>query len=464
MALPEVERGAQAEMQTEPWRELAQAVDSGDVAALNDFLDASPTGEIARAISRLSVDQQRELFVLLPERQAAELVDEIPDAQVVQLLRELSADRIAAIANHLPSDEQADLVNLFAPQQADEILAEMKPVESADAQHLRVYPHDTAGGLMVKEYLTCPETGTAGEVVRRLRDKIDEYEDYDVQYLYGVSSTGRLIGVLPLRKLVLTRDEQPVADLIVRDPYYLTADTSLDELTDFFQRHAFFGVPITDDQQKLLGVVRRADVEEARTERADASLRRFSGLIGGEEFRSMPLYSRSLRRMTWLSLTVILNLISASIIAFYQDTLNEVIALAVFLPVISGMGGSSGNQAIAVSMRELTLGLIKPYEIRWVLYKELILGLFNGLLVGAAIGCAAWVWKGNFYLGLVVGSAMTLSILIAVCLGGGLPLLLKRFKIDPALAAGPVLMTLADASGFFFALSFASLALHHLRI
>lgn len=178
----------------------------------------------------------------------------------------------------------------------------------------------------------------------------------------------------------------------------------------------------------------------------------------------MPIYSRSLRRMIWLSLTVVLNLVSASVIGLYQNTLNEIIALAVFLPVISGMGGSSGNQAIAVSMRELTLGLIKSYELRWVVLKELSVGVINGLLLGAAIGCIAWFWKGNFYLGLVVGAAMALSTLIAVCLGGGLPLLLKRMNIDPALVAGPILMTLADASGFFFALSFATLLLQQLRL
>ncbi len=463
VAGPPVNNPTEDEIRTEPWRELDEIIERGAVAELLGFLEGLSTGEKARAISRLTPERHRQFFGLLPEERAAELVDELSDAQVIQLLEELPDKDIAAIVDHLPSDEQADLINCFDEKRAEAILEEMQPIESADARHLRAYPEDSAGGLMVTEFLACPESSTVGEVTRSLRDRIDEYEDYNVQYLYVVSSNDKLVGVLPLRNLVLSRTEQRIANLMVRDPLHLSPDTPLDELDNFFQRHAFFGVPIIDEQGGLLGVVRRSDVVEARAERADETLRRFSGLIGGEEFRSMPVYSRSLRRMIWLSLTIVLNLISASVIGFYQDTLNEIIALAVFLPVISGMGGSSGNQAIAVSMRELTLGLIKSYELTWVLLKEVSVGIINGLLLGTAIGIAAWIWKGNAYLGLVVGTAMALSNIVAVCLGGGLPLLLKRLKLDAALIAGPILMTVADACGFFLALSFASILLERLR-
>lgn len=463
MTPPLLNNPSEHDVRTEPWLELDEIIKRGNVAELLEFLDSTSTGEKARAVSRLSPDHRRQFFALVPEDRGADLVDELSDAQAIQLLEELPTQEIAAIIDHLPSDEQADLINCFDEQRAEAILAEMKPIESADARHLSAYPEDSAGGLMVTEFLTCPETSTVGQVTRSLRERIDEYEDYDVQYLYAISTEGQLVGVLPLRNLVLSRTEQPIAELMVRDPLRLPPDTSLDELDDFFQRQAFFGVPIINEQGKLLGVVRQSDVVQSRADRADENLRRFSGLIAGEEFRSMPVYSRSLRRMIWLSLTIVLNLISASVIGLYQNTLNEIIALAVFLPVISGMGGSSGNQAIAVSMRELTLGLIKSYELTWVLLKEVSVGIINGLLLGTAIGCIAWIWKGNVYLGLVVGAAMGLSNVIAVCLGGGLPLLLKRLKIDAALVAGPILMTLADACGFFFALSFASLLLEQLK-
>lgn len=453
------------EARTEPWLELDKLIAQGNAEALIEQLDYLATGEKARAISRLSPDRQRRLFEVLPLHRAAELVDEISDAQAIQLLDALPPQRIAAIADHLPSDEQADLINRFDPDRAERILDHMRPVEATDARRLREYPEDSAGGLMVTEFLTCPQSSTVGEVIRNLADRVDEYENFDIQYLYVVSGagTGELVGVLPFRKLVLSRSERPIADLMVRDPLHLHGDTPLAELCEFFQRHAFFGVPIIDEQGQLVGVVRRSDVSEAQAEQAHEKLRRLSGLIGGEEFRTMPFYVRSLRRMIWLTLIVMLNLISASVIGLYQSTLNEIIALAVFLPVISGMGGSSGNQAIAVSMRELTLGLVKSYEMKWVLLKELSVGVINGVLLGTSVGCIAWAWKGNPYLGLVVGGALALSNMIAVCVGGGLPLVLKRLKVDAALVAGPILMTLADACGFFFALSFATVYIQQLK-
>lgn len=184
-----------------------------------------------------------------------------------------------------------------------------------------------------------------------------------------------------------------------------------------------------------------------------------SGIIGGEEFRTMPLLSRSGRRLSWLSLNIILNIIAASVIALYRDTLAAAITLAVFLPMVSDMSGCSGNQAVAVSMRELSLGLVRPKELFWVLVKEVKIGIINGLVLGLMLGGVAYLWKGNPWLGLVVGGALAANTLISVSLGGMLPLGLKRLKLDPALVSGPLLTTVTDMCGFFLVLSFASAVL-----
>ena len=176
----------------------------------------------------------------------------------------------------------------------------------------------------------------------------------------------------------------------------------------------------------------------------------------------MPLLQRSGRRLSWLSLNIVLNIIAASVIAFYQDTLAAVIALAVFLPMVSDMSGCSGNQAVAVSMRELALGLVRPNELARVLAKEAGIGLLNGLVLGLMLGGAAWLWKGNPFLGLVVGGALALNTFVAVSFGGLIPLVLKRLKLDPALVSSPLLTTVTDMCGFFFVLSFASIMLERL--
>ena len=239
-------------------------------------------------------------------------------------------------------------------------------------------------------------------------------------------------------------------------------DAPLDNLKRLFDEHAFVGIPVTDAADQLVGVVRRASVEEAIRERATEWFLAVSGLAGEEELRTMPVVQRSRRRLSWLSINIGLNIIAASVIAFYQDTLAAVIALAVFLPIISDMSGCSGNQAVAVSIRELSLGLVKPYEFVRVVWKEGAVGVMNGLVLGILLGTVAALWKGNIFLGLVVGTALMLNTILAVLLGGLIPLALKGLRQDPAVAAGPILTTVTDMVGFFLVLSFASLLLPRL--
>jgi magnesium transporter len=256
----------------------------------------------------------------------------------------------------------------------------------------------------------------------------------------------------------LARRNVVIAEIMLRDPISLSADSPLDELRDFFDSHAFFGVPIVDSQGRLIGLVRRAALEEALGEQAESDFRRSQGIVR-EELRGLPLLTRCRRRLGWLSINIVLNLISASAIAFFQETLAQVIALAVFLPIISDMSGCSGNQAGAVSMRELSLGVLKPFEFAYVWIKEISVGLINGLVLGLMVAAVAWLWKGNPYLGLVVGVAMACNTMIAVSLGGLLPLFLKRAGIDPALASSPILTTVTDMCGFLLILGLATLML-----
>jgi magnesium transporter len=233
-------------------------------------------------------------------------------------------------------------------------------------------------------------------------------------------------------------------------------DASLDDLEHFFDEHDIAAVPVVDSRGLLLGIVRRRALLAALAERAESDSLKAAGIIGGDELRSMPVFIRSRRRLAWLSINIVLNILAASIIAAYEDTLTAVIALAVFLPIVSDMSGCSGNQAVAVSMRELTLGAAVPGDLLRVWRKEAMVGLINGLALGALLGIAAWAWKGNPVLGLVVGGALATNTIIAVSIGGTVPLLLRRFNLDPAVASGPLLTTVTDMCGFFLLLGLAS--------
>ncbi len=245
-----------------------------------------------------------------------------------------------------------------------------------------------------------------------------------------------LQGVLRMRDLLFPSRTTRLEKLMISKPYTINVSDSLEDLRNFFESttcSAFRWSTLITNCSALS--CRKRLKKPIKAEHK--TVLGLSGIVGGEEFRSMPLLSRSGRRLSWLSLNIILNIAAASVIALYQDTLAAVIALAVFLPMVSDMSGCSGNQAVAVSMRELSLGLVRPAEILRVLKKEISLGLLNGLVLGLLLGAVAYLWKGNLFLGLVVGGSLALNTIVAVCLGGLIPLALKQMKLDPALVSSP---------------------------
>jgi magnesium transporter len=436
--------------------ELERFVQSPDAEQAEAFLDALPEGETALAVSRLREDEQTLLLTALEPEQAAELIEQVPDVQAVELIERLEPETAAAIIDELPSDEQADLLGKLDEADAAAILDSMDPEEARDARELVQYPRDVAGGLMIKEFLSYRDDATVADVLEDMRANADTYHDYDVQYAYITAAPKKLVGVLRLRDLLLARPLEVMRSLMISEPLSVTDAAALDDLRATFDRYQFFGMPVVNEAGALVGVVRRADVEEALADRSDDQYLKAQGIVGGDELRTMPLLLRSRRRLAWLSVNIVLNIVAASVIAMYQETLAAVIALAVFLPIISDMSGCSGNQAVAVTMRELTMGLIRPTEMLRVWLKEVSVGVINGLALGALVASAAWVWKGNAFLGLVVGGAMAANTVVAVSIGGVVPLILRRLNMDPALASGPILTTITDMCGFFLILSLAA--------
>ncbi len=326
----------------------------------------------------------------------------------------------------------------------------MDPEEARDARLLGQFAPDTAGGIMVTEFLAFPEDSTIGQVLGELRRNAARYSDYEVQYVYITSAAGQLVGVLRLRDVVLAESERKVTEVMLSRPLSVKVDAPLPSLAEFFDDHAFFGVPVVLDDGRLVGIVKRSATREAVIEQEVGDHLKAVGIVGGEELRSMSTLVRSRRRLSWLSVNILLNIAAASVIALYQDTLAQVIALAVFLPIISDM------------RRELSLGVVKPFEVLHVAAKEGVVGVLNGLVLGLLISLAGLLYTGNPYLGAVVGAALAVNTVVAVLIGGTVPLLLRRRGLDPALASGPILTTVTDMCGFFLTLSLASLLLERL--
>jgi len=441
------------------WEVLSTLINAGNSVEIIAYLDTLSPPETARAISRLTSEEQQRLLSILSPEEAAEVIEDIPEIQAAELVEELEVGQAAAILEELDSDHLVDVLAEMDEETSRAILNRMDLEDAEEARKFLAYAPDCAGGLMISEYLAFKADDTIQDLLDDLQRNREEYADYHVQYFYVVDQEERLIGVLRMHDLLFPRRSTRLAELMIPSPLRVTDTTSLKKLSDFFEEHAFFGVPVVDEDDRLVGVVLPGAVEEEVSKQKTRTFLRLSGIIGGEEFRTMGLASRSGRRLAWLTMNIVLNVIAASVIAMYQDTLAAAITLAVFLPMVSDMSGCSGNQAVAVSMRELSLGLVRPGELLWVLAKEAKVGVLNGVVLGLLLGGIAWLWQGNPWLGMVVGGALAANTLLSVLLGGMLPLVLKRFKLDPALVSSPLLTTVTDMCGFFFVLSFASAVL-----
>ena len=442
--------------QRDPWTEISEMLANADSANdIEAFLDDLGPTKTLHAVFSLNTEDQRALLSALTPHRAATLVDELPDSHAADLFEDMSVEDSAPIVEEMASDHRADVLSELDSSDAEAIIAELDEEDASEVRELISYLPDQAGGLMMTEFASYPMASSVREVVEDLTGDAVDYQLLTVHYVYVVVKKRKLKGVIRLRDLVFADPEKKIGDFAT-PALTVAPDTGLNELDEFFHEHDIAAVPVVDDHGNLLGIVRRRAVLEAIADRAEADHMKAAGIIGGDELRSMPVFLRSRRRLAWLSINIVLNILAASIIAIYEDTLTAVIALAVFLPIVSDMSGCSGNQAVAVSMRELTLGAALPKDVLRVWRKEAIVGVINGIALGILLGLAAWAWKGNPVLGLVVGGALAANTIIAVSIGGTVPLLLRRFNLDPAVASGPLLTTVTDMCGFFLLLSLAS--------
>ncbi|MEO1008008.1 MAG: magnesium transporter [Planctomycetota bacterium] len=443
-------------------RALSDAIDRVDVEAIQEAVDRLPAEDRPRILDQLGKERLDRLVTCIEPGDAAHLLETLPDAAIAATLERIDPGAAAQLLERLPSAERADLVQELSEDQAESVLDALPEAIANEARALSGYDPETAGGLLVTEVLSYADDRSVGDVVEDMRANAERYRAYDVQYAFVTDAAGRLRGVLRLRDLLLAPWSRRIAEIMIPDPIRVSVDETLDDLESLFDDHGFFGVPAVDTDDRLVGVVQRSRVEEALAERSESDYRKSQGIIGGEELRSMPTLLRARRRFAWLSINIVLNSFAAAVIALNEATLEAVIALAVFMPIISDMSGCSGNQAVAVSMRELTLGLIKPRDALRVWRKELSVGVINGLGLGLLLMIGGSIYAGNIWFGAVVGSALTLNTLIALSVGGLVPILLKAIKKDPALASGPILTTVTDMCGFLLVLTLASLMMDKL--
>ncbi|MCC6581475.1 MAG: magnesium transporter [Phycisphaeraceae bacterium] len=445
----------------EPWERLTELLDAGDAEAVEEYWRTLPSGELARTLSRMTETRQQQLLTLLDPDEAADLLDDLSFAQAADMLEELPAEQAAALVDELDSDDQVDMLSELDEQDAQAIIERMDPVEAADVRRLSQYEPDTAGGIMVTDYLAFGADQSVDQVLADLRGNAGKYAEYDVQYIYLVEAgDNALRGVVRIKDLVLAPHGTPIATLNRTDVESVPVTTSLDVLEEFFDRHDCHVAPVVDESSRLVGVVRRAHVQEALSARSEKTLMRFGGIIMGDELRTMPIWTRAARRMAFLGPTMGMSLAGAFVIMAYEPLIGKNPGLAIFLPMVAGLSGAAGNQAVAVSMRELTLGLAKPADALRVWGKELACGVLTGIAMSLLLFTVSWLLRGDHGISLTVASAMPLTILLAVTIGGCIPLLMTRLGLDPAMASSPITTTITDFCSFFIVLTLAAAAFH----
>ena len=448
-----------------PVGDLGELITRGEVGPIAEFLRVLPPEETAWTISHLDDDLRTDMFSALAMSEpefAADLMEHFDDAHAAEIVAELTPEAAAAIVDEMDSDEQADVLSVLPDVDAEAILGEMSPEEAIDTRRRMRYEDDTAGGLMITEYLAYSGSRPVEEVASDLREHSELYAEFEVRYVYALHLNGQLEGVVPMRQLVMAKRGTPLGHLADPVRHVVNVDAHVDELEDLFDRIDFSAVPVIDEADKLVGVVQRAAVQEARSEQAESDLAKFGGIVRGEELRSMPVINRSLRRLAYLVPLAGLALVSASVIKLFITTVEQVPVLAMFLPVVSGICGSGGGQAVAVSMREISLGLIKPSDLKLVMMKEASVAAIDGVVLGLLLCVLIWVWQGNLFLGLVVGGSLPIVLVVAKCAGGTVPLMLRKAGMDPAMASTPAVSTVVDVVGFLVVLGFATAALSQL--
>ncbi|MBF0187149.1 MAG: magnesium transporter [Magnetococcales bacterium] len=435
--------------------DLQYAIIEEDEEEIHSILSESPKNDIIHDIMLLDEKMRDQLFRLVDLEEAADILRILHHLHASDVIAHLSPVKGARILEQLDSHQQAMILRDLDSDDFNKIIQQMARDGFKNLHEVREYPENSAGSLMSTETLTFRRKDTVGEALTKLvmvkKTRGSQFKFYP----YVVDRHGYLVGVVSALSLIGERSDRTIMEL-VSDATSIHVDHSLEKLHWMFEDTDYFSFPVVDEEGKLIGVVYREDVAEQMLDVSESDGLKAQGVIH-EELRTMPLILRSRRRLAWLSANIVLNIIAASVISAYEQTLAAVIAIAVFLPMVSDMSGCSGNQAVAVSMRELALGLARPTDTFRIWLKEVSVGLINGTILGILIGAVAWLWKGNPYLGVVIGTALALNTVIAVSIGGTVPLILKKFNIDPAVASGPLLTTITDMAGFFLVLSLAQL-------
>src|SRR4029078_3050037 len=434
----------------------------GATANLVNLLHKQHPADLAQVFSDLGEKDRHASFALLVERNsklAMEALSELGPEGGAALLADRSAEEIARLLHDLRSDDAAAISdNLPEPVSAAVLeLIEKRPGD--EVGELLEYAEQTPRRIMNPKVFALSEDMTAGEAITTLQGSRDVEM---VFYLYVVDVRRHLVGVISLRRLLLVSPATPLKRIMTTDITSVRTDTDQEEVARLVASYNLLAIPVVDEENKLVGVITVDDVIDVIKDEATEDVYRLAGVAGDD--RVFTKASEALRkRLPWLLVNLGTAFLAASVVGLFKGTIDQVVALAIFMPVVAGMGGNAATQTLTVMVRGIALGELTWANSRKALFKEAAVGIGNAVACGVVGALVVWLWKGNIWLGGILCAAMIINMFVAATAGTLIPLALRALKVDPALASSVFITTLTDVFGFLSWLGLATLFLNRLR-
>ena len=442
-----------------------------DKERLKEFLLYSSLEEINENIEDihpadiLDVIHENEEFIWdilgkIPEWMIAQIIDEEEDDdKKFEILNKFPESKQRKIVENMSSDELADLLGTLDEEQSNKLLGIMPKEDAEDVRQLLTYDPDTAGGIMATEFISINESMCVKETLKYLQEVAPDAET--AYYMYVIDNNEMLKGVVSLREIVVSPFDTPISEIINTNVISLTYDMDQEEVAHMFEKYGFLLMPVVDHNDKMLGIVTVDDIMEILRDETTEDIHRLAGMDEGEKVNGTMIESVK-SRLPWLFVNLVTAIIASSVVNLFQGTISEVVILATFMPIVAGMGGNAGTQTLTLIVRGIALGELTGENSRKIFFKELGVGFTNGISVGLVAALIGMIWAGKPIFGLVLGTAMILNMTAATTAGFLVPVILKKLKVDPALASAVFVTTCTDVLGFFFFLGLSTVFIQYL--
>lgn len=431
--------------------QVRSALERGDLKSAVGLLEALKPADQANVFDDLQPEEQDKILPRMNPEDSADILEELQDEDAAQVAERLQTKNLADILDHMEPDEAADLLGDIEPALATKAIQSMKDAD--EVLPLLEHTDDSAGGLMTAADVILKKEMTVNDAIKHLRAISPDSEQ--IYYLFVVDDKGVLAGVVNLRDLVVAPKEALIGSIMERDVISVKADTDQEEAVRIVKRYDLLALPVVDDGNRLLGVITYDDSLDILEDEATEDIYRLGG-ISKEKPGDISLKDAVRSRLPWLIVNLVMAMVTGTVLSLFENTIAQMAALASFFPIVAGVSGSSGTQTLTVTVRSLATGEISVKDARRSIWKSLLLGLVNGLVLGALVILIAYLWKGDIRLGLIAGAATLINIIISSITGILIPLLIHKVKLDPALASPILVSTLADSLGYLVYLGLAS--------